>query len=481
MILRWTMMLTISIAVAFLPQNAQAKSNREKAQVQKEKGDKLLANQKIKQAIKAYQQAIRLAPQWYKSHEALGNLYFSKKRYPLAIKSFLKAIQVEPRYHTGLYNIAFAYRKSGKPVQAVKYYQKYIDRGTNDPDAYYGMAVAFESMGKKQSAITAFLKYVKVESRPSERKYVTKAKNRAAHLQQELQPSKPATTTHAPQVAKRVATDDAAKRQPANTTATTRRHDAARVEPKNIETSKKQPPQRTRASGPSKAVSTAVNYQEAIKEGDGHFKQKAFNKAILAYAKACQFQPKTEEALFKLAVAYATAKNYRAGIDKWKEVLAINPNNTSARRNIERAQARMAKSASSVRTSTKTKKLKSGSSSFGTWAKKAMKARRAGDAVTVLAATQKALKIKKDVSMIILKAEALAKLRHFPEAKNAFSEAMVLNPNLAAPFFGLGEIYRLRGDKERARYYYKMYLRSEARDVKPSQSKRAQTFLENNQ
>jgi len=108
---------------------------------------------------------------------------------------------------------------------------------------------------------------------------------------------------------------------------------------------------------------------------------------------------------------------------------------------------------------------------------KAEAAKKRGDAEGVLAATERALAIKPDAEVAILRAEALVLLERYDEAKKAFSRAMVLDPNLAAPFYGLGEIHRLTGEANRARYYFKMYVRSKAADVKPALLRKAKAFL----
>ena len=115
--------------------------------------------------------------------------------------------------------------------------------------------------------------------------------------------------------------------------------------------------------------------------------------------------------------------------------------------------------------------------SFESWVAQAETAKKNGDAKGVLAATDKALGMKADASVAMLRGEALVVLKRYSDAKEAFSKAMVMNSDLAGPFYGLGEACRLNGEKERAKYYFKLYIRSKAKDVKPSLVKRANTFL----
>ncbi|MBN2496856.1 MAG: tetratricopeptide repeat protein, partial [Deltaproteobacteria bacterium] len=243
---------------------------------------------------------------------------------------------------------------------------------------------------------------------------------------------------------------------------------------------------------PAKAASDVDQKKLAklLAEGDAEFQKKAFSRAISSYTHAAQLDPKSEEALFKLGVAYAMTGNYNVAIYKWQRVLEINPANKAARNNIERARAKMQggppqppSPAPKVLPAPPEKKPEpetsaKGDSSFEAHMARARQLKSQGDAKGVLESVDRALKQKSDPAALILKGEALVVLKRYGEAKRTFSKAMVLDPNLAAPFFGLGETCRLAGDADRARYYFKMYVRSKAKDKVPAQVEQAQKFIQ---
>jgi tetratricopeptide (TPR) repeat protein len=603
---------------------AQAESKREQAKKQKAVGDRYLKAGKHKAALKAYKQAGEMDASWYEPHEATGNMLFSSKKYLKAVEAFKKAIAIEPRYSTGYYNIAFAYRKSKKYDKAAEYYEMYIKRKASDPDAYYGLAATYEAMGKIKQAIKNYELYAQKETRPSERQYIVKAKNKAEKLRQSLgiavapkkekptpsatasrptatgSDSKPATTATVTRPATR---PDPEKTKPASTTAvketapsaTTTRDpgvskptnkitallakgdkamqqksytsamkayfDAVKLDSKNVEAlyrlglvyqatgnvkaakmkwrtalsidprhlktkealqaaegspkpktsvavkSGQRPsvaPTKTTTAATSKTSSptakTASTGNQRVKklmaEGDAHFRKKSFSRAIAKYTHATQLAPSDEEALFKLGMAYAMGGNYKIAIFKWKKVLKLNPNNESAKRNIERAKAKVSggsapkKAAAKPEPKPAPKKVvktqppkkavvtpPSKGASFEALMAWARQMKKKGDAKGVLKAVDKALNKKDDAQAFLLRGEALVILKRYSEAKRAFSKAMVQNPNLAAPFYGLGETSRLSGDKDRARYYFKMYVRSKAKDVSPAKIKKAELYL----
>jgi len=228
-----------------------------------------------------------------------------------------------------------------------------------------------------------------------------------------------------------------------------------------------------KSSGTVAATTSAPSATERVRQllsrGDDQFKQKSFARAIDSYTRASKLDPRNEEALFKLGMAYALSGNYQVAIYKWRKVLQINPGNKSARRNIERAQTMLAQRSAA--------KTPAPAPTIVTLAE-ARRLLANGQAGQALRVTRKLLKKKRrDVETLILHGQVLLRLKKYAEAKRTFSRAMIADPNRAEPFFGLGEACRLAGDKDRARYYFRMYLRSRATDIDPRKVKRARSYL----
>lgn len=84
---------------------------------------------------------------------------------------------------------------------------------------------------------------------------------------------------------------------------------------------------------------------------------------------------------------------------------------------------------------------------------------------------------QKNFAAQLCRGEALLALGRLVEARQAFTQALVAEPNRAAPLWGLGESYRRGGDREKALYYMRMYTQSAADDVEPARLKQAQEFI----
>ncbi|MBW1810190.1 MAG: tetratricopeptide repeat protein, partial [Deltaproteobacteria bacterium] len=303
---------------------AQAESKREQAKKQKAVGDRYLKAGKHKAALKAYKMAAELDTSWYEPHEATGNMLFSSKKYMEAAEAFKKAIATEPRYSTGYYNIAFAYRKSKKYDKAAEYYEKYIKRKASDPDAYYGLAATYEAMGKLEQAIKNYELYAKKETRPSERQYIVKAKNKAEKLRKSLgiavapkkekpTPSRPTATVSdskpgtKPTVTRPATRPEPEKTKPASTTAV-----------KETATS----PATTRVATASKPTNKIA---ALLAKGDKAMQKKSYTSAMKAYFDAVKANPKNVEALYRLGLVYQATGNAKAAKMKWRTALSIDP------------------------------------------------------------------------------------------------------------------------------------------------------------
>ncbi|NMB77415.1 MAG: tetratricopeptide repeat protein, partial [Myxococcales bacterium] len=270
------------------------------------------------------------------------------------------------------------------------------------------------------------------------------------------------------------------------------------------------PPAAAPAPAPAPTVTPQnARLKEKLAEGDRALREKGFAAAIVAYGNAAKLDPKSEEALFKLGVAYALAGNHKVAILKWEQVLKLNPGNEAARRNIERAKKKLSsgpevkdkpvepapppRPTAAARPELPAAKpaatepppaapppapaAAASSADFEKFMGQAEAAKRKGDAAAVLEAVDQALSIRQDEKALLLRGEALVILKRYAEAKYAFGKVLAINQNLAAPLFGLGEASRLAGDVDRAKYYFKLYAGSKASDVNPALVKKAEEYL----
>jgi tetratricopeptide (TPR) repeat protein len=344
---------------------------------------------------------------------AKGDAAMGSKSYTLAMQSYFKAVKLAPRNAEALYRLGLVYDATGNTKAALL---KWKDALSINPQ-HTG---ASEAIARAESKASKPVPSKPVASRPAGRPSL---KSPAA-----------STAVAAPSAA---------------------------------------PVAKARSAG----ASTSQRVAKLLSQGDAFFRKKSFSKAIAAYTHATQLDERNEEALFKLGMAYALSGNYKVAVFKWKKVLEINPHNASALRNIERAKTKFGGTTTPPKAATVPVRQPK-PTGYEAYMARARQLKRKGDAQGVLEAASKALKVKKDdAHALLLRGEALVILRRYAEAKRAFSAAMIADASLSAPLYGLGEASRLAGDKDRAKYYFKMYLQSKAKDISQAKLKKVKAFL----
>lgn len=178
------MMLSAAVPTA-------ASAGPDEARAFKAQGDGLAQRGKSADATAAYESAVKADPEWLTAWDALCASLFAESKYDDVVKKLAPVVAKHADYANGHYSLAFAYRKSGKNAESADEYQKYLKLKPDDAEGYYGLGKAQAALGKKEEAMAAFEKYVAMEKRPSEKRWVEKAKAELAELKKAgVKPSK---------------------------------------------------------------------------------------------------------------------------------------------------------------------------------------------------------------------------------------------------------------------------------------------------
>jgi predicted Zn-dependent protease len=111
-----------------------------------------------------------------------GNILLRQGRCPDALPLLRTATQNNSSYALAWYDLAYCYRKTGQHREAVAAYRQYATLRPGSPDPYYGLGVALRALGDVDGARTAFEMYIALEKRPSEQRWVDKARQEIADL-----------------------------------------------------------------------------------------------------------------------------------------------------------------------------------------------------------------------------------------------------------------------------------------------------------
>jgi tetratricopeptide (TPR) repeat protein len=384
-----------------------------------QRGEKALEAGQLDEAAIAYQEALKTAPNFAEALNGLGSVLFRQGKRAEAVTKFQAAIAADPGMKLAYFNLGYAARKNGDFAIAAQAYETYVKLDPTDADGHFGLAESYRSQGKVEPAVHAYETYVSLETRPSEQRWVEKAKEYIAQLK-----------------------------------------------------AQSPTPSASPASGLTGAAAggTAADH---ILEGDKALRGGNAAAAAQAYQSALLLDPTSVEALFKQGNALAKTGDYRSAIEKWERVvqLSLDPAvRRSAQENADKARLRLTQATAPT-------------PAAGTPQARAREAYERGvrlvlsrDYAPAVQALTEALAADPTLAVAYTaRGSANVGLRRFYEAAADYQDALRLDPTRASPLYGLAEAYRALGRASDARIYYDRYAVSTAVDARASLQADART------
>jgi formylglycine-generating enzyme required for sulfatase activity/lipoprotein NlpI len=96
-------------------------------------------------------------------HDNRANVYLARKQYPAAIKDFNAALELDPDYVPALYNRGSAYSVTGRFDLGVKDYTRVIELEPENASAYFNRGNAYAGMNRFQEAIGDYKKALELK------------------------------------------------------------------------------------------------------------------------------------------------------------------------------------------------------------------------------------------------------------------------------------------------------------------------------
>jgi predicted TPR repeat methyltransferase len=95
----------------------------------------LASEQKLSEASRLLEQAIRLCPQILASHENLGAVNMMRREFPSALQCFLQALKLDPKSVMSHFNLANIYRELSNTTEAIRHLKVVISIDPNHHSA----------------------------------------------------------------------------------------------------------------------------------------------------------------------------------------------------------------------------------------------------------------------------------------------------------------------------------------------------------
>lgn len=144
--------VTLSMDSAKEEEVNQEKQNKDLIQ----SGDENYKNKNYDQAIKDYQDALKIKPSDEVTLLKIGNIYKLKDDNKNAINFYKKAIVVNPNYSDGWFNLGLGYANDNNNNKAKECFHRVITLDPNYGYAYYALGIAYEQDGNKKEAVNNY-------------------------------------------------------------------------------------------------------------------------------------------------------------------------------------------------------------------------------------------------------------------------------------------------------------------------------------
>jgi tetratricopeptide (TPR) repeat protein len=120
------------------------------------------SNQPAKE-IEAFQQAIRINPEYAVAWYNLGNVYINADQHAKAIEAYQQAIHIDPEYADAWHNLGVAYRKSNQPAKEIEAYQQAVRINPELDVAWNNLGYAYSKSNQPTKAIEAYQQVVRIK------------------------------------------------------------------------------------------------------------------------------------------------------------------------------------------------------------------------------------------------------------------------------------------------------------------------------
>jgi len=409
------------------------------------KGKDLYRSKKYAAAAETFRKVLAVDDSVVNAHRGLGRALEKLDRYEEAAAAYEAMREAVPDEPEALYRLGIVYRKLNRPMDSVRAYRDYSAQVPDDPDPYYGLGESLRDLGDKKGAIAAYEDYIEKETRPSEQKYVKRAKKHVENLRAAL--AKAEMEARAKEAGTTTAEDDESAADAPDATLPEKEAHVPTPDAGAEEVLPAEPDSVVDAA----AVNPAADVDAAIDAGDAAFAEDTYGYAAERYLAAHLGAPNRVEPAYKLGVALAASGDLPGAIDAWEAALDLAPDFEPAKRHIQRAQIRLAAEATLdaealTGEADARRKLARAYLDEGRY----LMALRAAEALREIA--------PEDPMTHRLTARAHLGLADPAAALEALEDELAIEPADFELYRLLGTAHEQLGNADEARYYYELYL-----------------------
>ena len=118
---------------------------------------------KLEEAIKSYEKALELKPDFTDAYIGIGNVYLESLDMENAIYYYKKALYIDPRHVIAYFNLGVAYGYNGQIDEAIASCKKAIELNPRFVEAYSYLGDLYLEKGDKDEALKAYKKVTELD------------------------------------------------------------------------------------------------------------------------------------------------------------------------------------------------------------------------------------------------------------------------------------------------------------------------------
>jgi protein O-GlcNAc transferase len=118
---------------------------------------------KVTQAIKLYEQSLKVDPNFAEGHNSLGNALQSQGKLKAAIECYKQAIRIKPEFAYAHNNLGNALKEQGRDQEAVQAYRQAISIQPELVDAHYNLGTVLHKLGQLEASTASYQQVLKIK------------------------------------------------------------------------------------------------------------------------------------------------------------------------------------------------------------------------------------------------------------------------------------------------------------------------------
>lgn len=126
-------------------------------------GEALQQDARFDEAVKQYQRATALQPDWAPGYNNAGTARQKQGRVEEAVKYFEKALSLQPDYPRANYNMAIARLAQGRPREAIANFRRALPSMPDSFEAHRDMGIALGAVGENAEAAEMFREALRLD------------------------------------------------------------------------------------------------------------------------------------------------------------------------------------------------------------------------------------------------------------------------------------------------------------------------------